>query len=53
MTGRDGTVSVRVYDTEAGAEGSTRVAAAFIRENMPRVSSAPPLASSGGLAIHA
>jgi heme-degrading monooxygenase HmoA len=49
----EGMVSVSVYDTEAGVDESTRVAADFIRENMPEFTAAPPRVSSGEVAIDA
>jgi heme-degrading monooxygenase HmoA len=49
----DGAVSVSVYDDEAGADESNRVAAAWIRENLPDVSVAAPTVSAGEVVISA
>jgi hypothetical protein len=49
----DSTVSVSVFDEAAGAEESSRVAAAWIRENLPGVSVDPPKASVGEVLISA
>ena len=43
----DATVSITVCDDEAGTEESTRVAAEWIRENMPELAASPPMVSSG------
>lgn len=46
-----GAVSVSVYDDEAGIEESNRVAAEWIRENLPDLEVSPPQVSSGEVAI--
>jgi len=43
----DGAVTVSVFDNEAGAEASTKAAAAYLRENMPDAAGSPPQISSG------
>ena len=48
-----GTVSISVFDDQAGAEESGRVAAAWLRENMPDVSVDPPAISGGEVLISA
>ena len=49
----DATVSITVCDDEAGTEASTQVAADWIRENMPDLSSSPPMVSSGTVTLSA
>lgn len=49
----DATVSITVCDDEAGTEESTRVAAGWIRENMPDLSASPPMVSSGAVTLSA
>ena len=44
-------VSVSVYDDRAGAEESNRVAAEWIRENLPDLALAPPHVAAGEVAI--
>lgn len=45
------TVSITVCEDQAGAEESTRAAAAWIKENMPELSAAPPMVSGGETTI--
>ena len=47
----DGTASISVYEDEAGAAESTRVAGEWIRENLPPYSGSPPQVTSGEVAI--
>ena len=47
----DGATSISVYDTEAGAEQSNRVAAAWVAENLPNLKVAAPQISAGEVAI--
>jgi len=47
----DGAVSVSVYENQAGADESTRAAAAWIRENLPELAGAPPQVSTGEVVI--
>ena len=47
----DATVSITVCDDEAGTAESTRVAAEWLKENMPEVASSPPMVSSGAVTI--
>jgi len=47
----DGATSISVYDNEAGAEQSNRVAAAWVAENLPDLSIAAPQISAGEVAI--
>lgn len=49
----EGAVSVSVYETEAGADESTRAAAAWIHENLPDLSGAAPQVSAGEVVIDA
>lgn len=49
----DATVSITVCDDEAGTEESTRVAAAWIAENMPELTASPPNVSSGAVTMSA
>lgn len=49
----DGAVTVSIYDDAAGADESTRVAAAWIRENLPDLEVSPPQVSAGEVAISA
>ena len=49
----DATVSITVCDDEAGTAASTQVAADWIRENMPDLSSSPPMVSSGTVTLSA
>ncbi|HEV7134975.1 MAG TPA: hypothetical protein VGN27_14705 [Gaiellaceae bacterium] len=49
----DGAISVSVYDTELGAESSTRAAAAWIAENLPELTGSTPQVSSGEVVINA
>jgi hypothetical protein len=46
-----GAVSFTVCDDEAGAEASTRAAAAWIAENLPDLSITAPEVSSGEVAL--
>ena len=46
-----GSASFTVCDDQAGAEESTRVAAAWIAENLPGVSIAPPAISAGEVIV--
>jgi hypothetical protein len=46
-----GAASITVCDDRAGAEESNRVAAAWIAENLPGLSIAPPAISAGDVAI--
>jgi hypothetical protein len=49
----DGAVSVSVYDTEAGANESTKAAADWIRENLPELGVSAPQVSAGEVVISA
>ena len=49
----DATVSITVCDDEAGTAESTRVAADWIRENMPDLAASPPMVSSGTVTLSA
>jgi hypothetical protein len=48
-----GTVSVSVFDDQAGADESSRVAAAWLRDNMSELSIEPPAISGGEVTISA
>ena len=47
----DGGVSVTVCDDQTGGEASTRAAAAWIAENLPNLSTAPPTVSAGEVVV--
>lgn len=47
----DGAASISVFETEAGAEESTRAAAAWLRENLPDIGGTAPTVSSGEVVI--
>ncbi len=49
----DATVTITVCDDEAGTAESTRVAADWIRENMPDLAASPPMVSSGTVTLSA
>jgi hypothetical protein len=49
----DATVSITICDDEAGTEESTRVAAQWIRDNMPEQAGSPPSVSSGTVTLSA
>jgi len=46
------TASVTVCDDQAGTEESSRVAAAWIRENMPDAATVAPQVTAGEVVIH-
>jgi hypothetical protein len=46
-------ISISVFDDQAGAEESTRAAAAWVRENAPELSLSPPQVSGGEVAVSA
>jgi len=52
-TGDGSTVSVTVFENQAGAEESNRVAAEWLRENVPEVAVNPPMVSAGEVLISA
>jgi heme-degrading monooxygenase HmoA len=47
----DGTVSISVYDNEAGANESNAAAANWIRENLPDLGGSTPQVSAGEVVI--
>ena len=47
----DATVSITVCDDEAGTAESTRVAADWMRDNMPDLVASPPMVSSGTVTL--
>jgi hypothetical protein len=47
-----GTVSISVFDDQVGADESNRVAAVWIRDNMPEVSVDPPAISGGEVVLN-
>ena len=49
----DSTVSISVYDNEAGANESNSAAANWIRENLPDLGGSAPQVSAGEVAISA
>jgi heme-degrading monooxygenase HmoA len=48
-----GTVSVSVFDDQAGADESARAAAAYLKENLPDVAVDPPAVNGGEAVISA
>jgi hypothetical protein len=50
-TADGGAASVTICDDQAGAEESNRAAAAWVAENLPGLSIAPPAISAGEVAI--
>jgi heme-degrading monooxygenase HmoA len=50
-TDQGGVVTVSVYDDQAGADESTRVAAEWVRTNLPDMGVDPPQVSSGEVGI--
>ena len=51
VRGDKDTVSISIFDSAAGAEESNRVAAAWLKENMPDVSVSPPSVTAGDVVI--
>ena len=49
----EGTVSISVYDSEAGANESNSAAASWIRENLPELGGSAPQVSAGEVVISA
>ena len=49
----DATVSITICDDEAGTAESSRVAAEWIRENLPDLAASPLLVSSGAVTLNA
>lgn len=49
----DATVSITVCDDEEGTAESTKVAAEWIRDNMPDVAASPPMVSAGAVTLSA
>ena len=49
----DATVSITVCEDEAGTTESSRVAADWIKENMPDLAASPPMVSSGAVTLTA
>jgi heme-degrading monooxygenase HmoA len=49
----DATVSISVYDSEAGADESNSAAANWIRENLPDLGGSAPQVSAGEVVISA
>jgi heme-degrading monooxygenase HmoA len=47
----DGTVSVSVYEDEAGARASNQAAATWLSENLPELADASPQVSAGEVVI--
>ena len=50
-TAEGGGASITVCDDQAGADESNRVAAAWIAQNLPGLSTAPPAITAGEVAI--
>jgi hypothetical protein len=49
----DATVTITVCDDEAGTAESTKVAAEWIRDNMPDLAANPPMVSGGTVTLSA
>ena len=49
----DATVSITICDDEAGTAESTRVAAEWLRENLPEVAPDAPMVSTGTVTVSA
>jgi hypothetical protein len=47
----EGVASVSIYEDEAGAEESTRVAAAWVAENLPDLQVSPPQVRTGEVVL--
>ena len=48
----DGTTTISVFDDHAGAEESNRAAAAWLAENLPDLSVAPPQVTAGEAVVN-
>ena len=48
----DGGFSVGVFEDESGAAESTRVAADWVRQNLPQLTVSPPEVIEGGVILH-
>ena len=48
----DGGFSVGVFEDESGATESTRVAADWVRQNLPQLTVRPPEVIEGGVILH-
>jgi heme-degrading monooxygenase HmoA len=48
----DGTASISVFEDQAGTDESTRLAAAFVKENVASVAGDPPEVLEGETVIH-
>ena len=48
----DGGFSVGVYQDKAGTDESTRVAADWVRQNLPQLTVSPPEVIEGGVILH-
>ena len=48
----EGTSTVSVFETQEGAEESTRVAAAWLAENVPDLNVAPPYVTAGEVLLN-
>ena len=48
----DGTTTISVFDDQAGAEESNRAAAAWLAENLPDLSVAPPQVTAGEAVVN-
>jgi hypothetical protein len=47
----EGTSTISVFDNQEGADESTRVAAAWLAENLPDLNVAPPYVTAGEVSI--
>ena len=52
VKGTGGTASVTVCDDEAGVEDSNKIAAGWLRENLPDAVSAPPHVNAGEVVLN-
>lgn len=48
----DGAASITICENQAGAEASNRLAADWIKQNMPKLATSPPEISAGNVVIN-
>lgn len=53
MRTEDGCASITVCENQAGTEESSRIAGAWIRENLPNLAQTTPDVSTGEVIVHA
>jgi hypothetical protein len=52
VRGDDATASITICDDRAGVDESNKVAAGWLRENLPEAAGAPPQVTAGDVVIH-